>query len=124
VIVSEKSMPWGEARAGAAPEEDRRAWVRYQADAETVCQPYSAGEDDLWWQARVRDVSAGGVGLLLSRRFEPGAILTIDLWAGAGDGSRSLLGRVRHATRHGTEWLVGCEFLWTLGDDELHALLP
>ena len=103
---------------------ERRARVRYSCDVESVCQPYSQNEDELWWPAQIRNVSAGGFGLLLNRRFEPGAVLSLEWSRGTEGSSRQLLVRVRHAT-HGPDqgWILGCEFLAPLSDEELTALL-
>jgi hypothetical protein len=104
--------------------DERRAWVRYASDQETFCQPRTVrGEDELWWQGRVHNLSAGGIGLILSRRFEPGTVLTIEVQDSPARSALQLLGRVIHATvRPGAGWLVGCEFAQELDDDELRSL--
>jgi hypothetical protein len=75
----------------------------------------------------VRDVSAGGIGLLLRHRFRPGAFLTVEVQGPAG-ACRPLAVRVVHATPvnpgDGLCWLVGCILLEPLGEEELRALLP
>lgn len=119
--------PSSRARAKQARQparDERRAWVRCTSDHETFCQPRTVrGEDELWWQGRVHNLSAGGIGLVLSRRFEPGTVLTIEVQGTPARPSLQLLARVIHATvRPGSGWLIGCAFAQELGDDELRSL--
>ena len=74
------------------------------------------------WPVVVRDVSTGGVGLLLARRFEKGTVFAIEL--GYGSSARSLPVRV---ARVGAEamghWFHGCAFVDPISEEELAALL-
>src|SRR5262249_13524870 len=45
---------------------------------EAFCRSVAAVKDDPW-PARVRDLSTGSIGLHLTRRFEPGTLLVIEL---------------------------------------------
>jgi hypothetical protein len=91
---------------------------------ESFCQPIAARRSgDLRWPTKVRDISATGIGLLVSRRFEPGTILVVEMQGDPPVGERLLLARVVHTTSAGGEWLVGCEFINPLSDDELEAFL-
>src|SRR5262249_36910078 len=78
--------------------------------------------DALRWGARVKNLSAGGVNLMLCYPFKPGATLAVDLHAPSRAGT--LLVKVVHVTDQadGT-WLLGCEFATALSDAELNALL-
>src|SRR5215831_18577049 len=59
---------------------NRRVTVRYHSGLHASCEPLAArGKSGLDWRASVKDVSRGGLGLLLDRRFEVGTILTVDL---------------------------------------------
>jgi len=103
---------------------DCRVYERYPSDLSTQCQPLAArGENDMMWPANVRDISAGGVGLLLQRRFEPRTGLAIEL--PDTDGSAyTVFVRVVHATaKPGGQWLLGCQFVSPLPDERLKALL-
>jgi PilZ domain len=73
---------------------------------------------------RVKDISAGGIGVLVGRRFTPGAVLAVELPATARAAPRLLLARVIHATPEaGGGWHVGCGLVYpSLGDDP--AALP
>jgi hypothetical protein len=102
-----------------------RVWERFPCDLPTACQPVATRNDnDHVWAATLRDISAGGVGLILPRRFEPGMGLQVEL-GGAGPGTgKTLLARVVYV-RHLPEgnWLLGCAFISPLSEHELDELL-
>jgi serine/threonine protein kinase len=110
-----------------APE--RRAWVRHGLDVGScaVIDPHACGggpESEEFWPLVVRDLSNGGVGVLLARRFEPGTELSIELSAGPGVPPRRLAARVvRVVPEKAGHWLHGCAFPDRLTDDELKTLL-
>jgi hypothetical protein len=91
---------------------NRRVTFRYLCGVHASCEPVAArGKSGLEWQARVKDVSRGGLGLLLDRRFEKGTVLTVEL-ALDPHGSCMVLARVVHAMRlPDGDWLVGCELV-------------
>jgi hypothetical protein len=104
--------------------DDRRFWTRYPGNMETFCQPMSAdtaARPELCWPATVWDVSIGGIGLLIDRRFEPGTPLVL---LSTADGlERILTLEVIHVGVHqaGT-WLLGCAFSTRLNENELRAV--
>jgi hypothetical protein len=102
-----------------------RVRPRHSCDLEASCQPVAArSSDDVHWPGTIRDLSTGGLGLVLKRRFEPGAGLAIELPAQKDRPEETLLARVRHATRlPDGSWLHGCKFISELSDDELQRLL-
>lgn len=108
-------------RAGARPSVERRAFERFATDLLVSCWPVAAGRADSW-PARLRDISAGGIGLVVERRFERGTMLAVDL-ANVGSGSsRTLLSRVMHAEPQPEgEWLLGLALLREMSEDELSA---
>jgi hypothetical protein len=98
------------------PETERRAWVRFPKDREVWCQPTSPS--DTAWLGRVRDVSTAGIGLSMTRRFEPGTALIVEL------PQRHLLAHVIHATREENgRWTIGCTFDSALSQQELQKFL-
>jgi len=104
---------------------DRRVWVRYGTDLEATC--HAPGDTKgVGWPGQVRDVSVGGVGLLLRHRFRPGSPLSLELHL-RGGGRRVVAVRVIHVTPVAGDdaptWLVGCAFLEPLQPDEVQALL-
>ncbi len=127
---SEYIMPTPTAAApSSSPKPPRgvelRVWERFSCGLETSCQPLAArGDNDMCWSARIKDISAGGMGLVLTRRFERGTSLAIEIPATAASPADTLLAKVMHVTRlPGGEWLLGCAFVSTLGDDEVQNLL-
>jgi hypothetical protein len=83
----------------------------------------AAVKDDPW-PARVRDLSTGSIGLLLTRRFEPGTLLVIELEKKALSLSHTLVGRVVHATQNSNgSWQLGCTLANKIAEDDLQALM-
>src|SRR5436309_14296512 len=105
---------------------DRRAYVRLAADLAAVCRP-TKHLSDIGWPGQVRDVSQGGVGLVLRHRFQPGTRLAVELRAASGAALRTVEARVVHArpaSADGTPcWLLGCAFDLPLTEEEFQALL-
>jgi hypothetical protein len=68
----------------------------------------------------VQDVSANGIGLVLTFPLTPGALLEVEMH------SRSIISRfarVIHCTRQEGGWLVGCALNLSLSDSELERML-
>jgi len=102
-----------------------RVTERFSCDVAAACQPPSAwksgGRD---WPARIRDLSTGGLCLVLGRRFEPGAGLAIEVPAADEGSSSTLLARVVHVRADGPgSWALGCAFVSPLSDEELQGLV-
>lgn len=92
------------------------------ANLEASCHPIAQARDD-HWPAQVHDLSAGAIGLLLKRRFEPGTLLAVDLQCLSLSFSRTLVARVIHAKSHGGgDWVIGCILANKLDEDELEVL--
>jgi c-di-GMP-binding flagellar brake protein YcgR len=110
--------PCAQAPSNRSPE-DRRAFQRYAADLEVSCRPLGALRADSW-PARLKDISAGGIGLVVERRFEPGTMLAVDLVSTGSGSPRTLLSRVRHVTAQPEgEWLLGVALLREMSEEEL-----
>jgi serine/threonine protein kinase len=102
---------------------DRRATVRYPSSSQGVCVPLGGGEA-VRWSAQVPDISSGGISLLVSRRFEPGTILTLEFSGRKSNRPDRLLVHVVRVTNQGKKkWRLGCRFGTGLGEDEVEALL-
>jgi hypothetical protein len=94
-------------------------------DLSATCQPLAAQLDlRLLWRGKVRDLSAGGLGLVLGRRFEVGTVLLVEVGDTEGRPPQRLIARVVHtkALAEG-RWLVGGAFLSRLGAEKLQAVL-
>jgi serine/threonine protein kinase len=108
---------------------DRRTWVRHPMSMGTTCTidtgVHGGGaENQDVWPLVVRDVSAGGAGFLLARRFEPGTELTIT-FAGSPDGRpKEFTVKVVRVQADGLgHWAHGCAFAAPLSEGELAMLL-
>jgi serine/threonine protein kinase len=111
------------------PGAEKRAFVRHPLGVGTCAKVDTAiyggtGETDELWPLVVRDVSAGGIGVLLARRFEMGTELTIELTAGNDSDPRMLAARVvRIEPEKNGHWVHGCAFRHPLSREELDALV-
>ncbi len=83
----------------------------------------SVGDPESRMAAKVRDITADGVGLVLNRSVRTGAALKVEI------GGRLLLGKVRYRIRQGSKYLVGLEifpsweaFVQTLLDRQAEEL--
>ena len=75
-------------------------------------------------RAFVKNISATGIGLLLSHEVEVGSVLFIQLRGLRRGLTRTQLARVVHVTPEGPgRWLVGCRLTGTLSDQELRDSL-
>ncbi|MGH7169262.1 MAG: PilZ domain-containing protein [Gemmataceae bacterium] len=109
--------------APAALKGERRVSVRFESNTKGSCQTLSIRRESAW-EATVRNISCEGIGLLLGRRFEPGALLAIELTESSEGQQRLLLARVAHATAQPDgKWLIGCILVNPLGEDEIPTLL-
>jgi hypothetical protein len=103
-------------------EAEQRAMERFPVKGEVCCPLLSPVSED-FGPAKIRDVSMQGVGLMLSRRVEPGALLAVVLANPAKDFSMTVLVRVAHVTHLAGGFLVGGEFLTPLTYKEMCALV-
>lgn len=111
---------------------DRRAAERMPVKAATSCAFAGRVVED-FGQAKIRDVSMNGVGLVVSRRVEIGSLLVITLVSDApnpmnGAGApqkfvKTLYVRVAHVTPIHGGFLVGGTFNEPLSYQEFTALV-
>jgi hypothetical protein len=72
----------------------------------------------------VRDISPGGIAVVLERRFELGTILIVEAPDNPKHASESRPVRVCHATPETDgRWIIGCAFAWPLSQEELRRFL-
>jgi hypothetical protein len=68
----------------------------------------------------MQDVSAQGIGLLLTQPLTPGTLLEVEV----GHGSAApWVARVVHSTKQEGGWLIGCTLNHSLSDAEVKRLL-
>jgi hypothetical protein len=81
-------------------------------------------QPDTGWFGRLWDISLGGAAVLLTQPFEEGSMLALELSGPANGEPRCFLAQVAYSRRAGGKgWLIGCEFLQPLSEDELRALV-
>jgi hypothetical protein len=102
--------------AGDSP--DRRAHARHATRIDTFCRPVSeSGEIN----ARILDVSLGGIKLGMDRLLREGTMVRVDLPKVAGPAT-TVLASIAHVHQTGqAEWEVGCNFSLELSEDEIRA---
>jgi eukaryotic-like serine/threonine-protein kinase len=104
------------------PADERRSATRHSVALGASCRPI-AGPANQRWAGTVVDVSTTGLCLRVKRRFEAGSVLEIAFTLKPNDSSLSQLARVRWLKdSESNSWLLGCEFVNALGDDELSSL--
>jgi hypothetical protein len=104
--------------------EERRVRVRYPVSLQTTVRP-ADGEGPELLSARVRNISRGGINLLLDEPLDPGGLLSVELPDAHGGPTHAVLACIIHASPHGEgQWAVGCTFSRELGDTELNAFQP
>jgi serine/threonine protein kinase len=110
------------------PEVERRASVRYACDVNLASRRkisiHPDDEQEDTWEATVRDLSVKGIGLVVSRRFEIGAILAVELGTNNASGRQAVEMRVARVERASHKsWFVGGTFTQKLSKEELRKLL-
>jgi hypothetical protein len=102
---------------------NRRENARYNTAQQAAECPVRS-EDGQNHQAQVLDVSAGGVGLLMDRRFEPGSFLSVVLPTKDEEGSHRFTVRVQKCEQDTTgKWRIGCAFAHPLTDGDVLLLM-
>ena len=100
-------------------------WERHDCAMQATCQSVASRSDhDLMLQGKIRNISIGGVGLVVERRFEPGTGLFIECQTNDKGALGPFMARVVHATaRPDGTWLLGCSFVSKLTAEEIGDLL-
>jgi serine/threonine protein kinase len=129
-LIAMGSRPAGRSHSGATKvQRERRGAERFDCTLATSCRINlslhpNMTECQTQWEAQVQSLSASGIGLHLSRRFEPGSILTVELTSSAGDVVRIREIRVvRVARMPEGGWFLGGILTEELSKEELRLLL-
>jgi hypothetical protein len=107
---------------------DGRVWVRFATREDLGCARLAVActieQPDTGWFGRLWDISLGGAAVLLTQHFGEGSMLVLELSDPATGDPRRFLANVAYSRREGGRgWLIGCEFLRPLSQDELRALV-
>lgn len=101
---------------------DRRAAERMPVNADTSCSFVSPVVED-FGPAKIKNISMNGVGLLLTRKTDPGTLLALTLSNPARSFSKTVLVRIAHTTAQPGGYLVGGTFSTPLTYLELTTLV-
>jgi hypothetical protein len=99
---------------------ERRATVRYPCDRTGSCAVFPSYET---FRARVQDISARGIGMIMAREFKPDTLLIVELAKRDGSSRLGVASRVTHSLKLGAFWSIGCEFDTPLNEEVLQALV-
>jgi hypothetical protein len=102
--------------------EDRRTEERFPVNTDASCSFVAPVVED-FGPAKIRNVSMNGIGLLLARRVEPGAMLTVTLSNKARGFTKTVLVRVVHASPQAGSCLIGGTFDVPLTYQEMSTLV-
>jgi hypothetical protein len=112
----------GKSEASSNKDEDRRLWVRHPANLSTTVSPNANGKS-VRVSSQVRDISRGGVHLLVEYPFEAGQLITIELPLAGSEQTQSVLACIVRVVAEGDgKWALGCIFSQELTDDDLAGL--
>ena len=106
----------------ATPE--RRASKRYACRFEGQCKPVGNLHNASSWPVTLQNISQGGFQLTMSRRYEPGTLLVVEVNTPREDSPRRLLGKVVRVTMPSKgRWVHGCALSAPLAKDDLASLV-
>jgi hypothetical protein len=112
-----------EAGVAASVGEERRQSERYPCSLQPFWRVEGQGQTESP-PARIENISTTGIGLRVGEPLKPGTVLVLKLQSADGRLSRPLPARVMHATQQPVgHWLVGCQFVRKLSDEDMQALL-
>ena len=105
------------------PGKSRRACVRFRC-TRPVPRRMAIAESYNSLDGWLVDISVSGLGLLLDSPLDEGTLLFVEMESSPEASPVELLARVIRATSTPEgEWLLGCEFVTPLGEEELRAML-
>lgn len=118
-----KCVDWVARRGGEGSGAERRDTVRYTINLDTSCRLLAMvqGESN---PIRVRNISAGGISLVLPRELPPDTLLEIELLNRPQMFLCKLQVNITYRVEHPSgDWIMGGAFLRRLTDEELRMLL-
>ena len=100
---------------------ERRALTRH------VCHgslPLAARAGHEYWKVALRDISPGGLGMLIDRAVDSGSLVAVELFNRAGNFWHLKVIRVVHVSpRASGLWVAGNAFLQQLTEEEFDDLV-
>lgn len=103
---------------------DQRGWKRFPVELAATYRHVGCESEPPLQSAQVLNISASGIGLLVSEEFENGSLLDIELSPLSGKKGRRILACIVHVSRRGGgEWALGCNFIRELSESDLASLV-
>jgi hypothetical protein len=113
---------FGARREKHAPS-DQRTWMRFPCNVKASYQRVANGDSGVH-PAQVLNISANGVGLLVSQPIQTGTLLNVDMFPAGGAAKKTMLSCVVHVNSQGADqWALGCNFIRELNESDLNGLL-
>jgi hypothetical protein len=110
--------------SGSRPKKSDRKKLAYSAYRDSTHGGVCAAVTGDVGPAVIRYLSVDGIGMVVSRPFEPGTRLIVTLMNQPGKVSRTLRVYVNYVLEHPSgDWILGGVFAGRLTGSELHALL-
>jgi len=121
-LTDEDLLRFGARRVRTAPE-DHRTFLRFDCDLQGKF--HKIGEPPTRsYSAKIINISANGVGLLVEDHIEPGALLNLELLARDGHSVRTILACAVHVADKGQgAFGVGCNFIRELPEADIKQLV-
>lgn len=102
---------------------DQRTWTRFLCNIMTSCKSVNPAHLEPS-SAKILNVSPAGLGLLVTREFEQGSLVSVELPGSMGQPPTAVLARVIHAKPRPTgDWVLGCAFTRQLTEQELQKMV-
>ena len=101
---------------------DCRNWSRFPCEVKAIYQ-IIPDDDDVRREAKVLNISPGGVAMIVEHDVRAGALLSAELHAPGGETVVTILACVVHvAVQSEHERVLGCNFIQELSENDLKAL--
>jgi hypothetical protein len=102
---------------------ERRVWTRFSSNLSTSCR-IKASLPNKAARARVRNISVGGVSLIVASPVEIGSVVPLELRSSLRDFGCTLELRVLYCVEHpGGDSILGGSFVQPLTEDQLRNFL-
>src|SRR6202453_4521235 len=97
----------GKSEPASPGDEERRLWVRHPANLSTTVSPSTNGHA-VRVSSQVRDISRGGVHLVVAHPFESGQLITIELPLAGSEQTQSVLACIVRVVKEAEDrWALG-----------------
>ncbi len=110
-----------EAKVSKKATHERRVKARFGIEVSGTCRAVGAPLAQRW-DTTIADISTTGLCLQSTRRFEPGSKLEVTFCVQPDGSALSRVVRVCWSSAQGAKWLLGCEFVSGMTDEDLETI--